>query len=387
MAAMSIGTGVLLVSAVAALGPRHYWQTLRDGWQGPVLKMYAILAAALAGACLLSLVVARFAPLEFAGYAVQVSFGRDMAKAWYLFWPLILTPCLAVVSERTRETVLRTWLAAFFVLSLIGIQQYFTGWPRPQPIPGNEPYFHATLFLGHHLSVASVLIFPFFTSLAFAVTPKKSAPLGWPRPIWILASVAGAACLFLTFSRNLWGALPVGIALVFLLNLSKKGRFAMLGGLGVLIGAVALVPSIQTRALASIGITDRVELWKANFEFLRLRPLTGTGWHHNLELAAAYFQSKTPGQSGFVGHAHNNVLEVLGSTGLLGFAAWVAWNLWILRRAWSLRTQAWACGVFCALIVLQLNGLTQVNFWESKVLHQLMWVASWLMIPKQPLKS
>ena len=36
-----------------------------------------------------------------------------------------------------------------------------------------------------------------------------------------------------------------------------------------------------------------------------------------------------------------------------------------------------AWGLLCAWIVFQLNGLTQVNFWEGKVMHQMMWAVAW----------
>jgi hypothetical protein len=34
-------------------------------------------------------------------------------------------------------------------------------------------------------------------------------------------------------------------------------------------------------------------------------------------------------------------------------------------------------GLFCAWIVLHLNGLTQVNVWEGKVEHQMAWALAW----------
>ena len=37
------------------------------------------------------------------------------------------------------------------------------------------------------------------------------------------------------------------------------------------------VPAIRNRAMNGMGITDRVELWKINFEFFKRRPLTGVG--------------------------------------------------------------------------------------------------------------
>ena len=97
-------------------------------------------------------------------------------------------------------------------------------------------------------------------------------------------------------------------------------------------------------------------------------------------MTAAYFKENYGGDvsSRFVGHAHNNLLEMLGGTGIIGTLTWILWTLWIFKM--SLETarhkDPWgdaAWGFFCAWIVFQINGLTQVNFWEGKVLHQMMW--------------
>ena len=73
--------------------------------------------------------------------------------------------------------------------------------------------------------------------------------------------------------------------------------------------------------------------------------------------------------------------DFLGGAGILGFAAWLAWSLFAFQVAWRLRRRPGlfplGTALFCAWLVLQLNGLTQVNFADAKVLHQLMWVMAW----------
>ncbi|MBU6376699.1 MAG: hypothetical protein KGQ59_11925, partial [Bdellovibrionales bacterium] len=53
-------------------------------------------------------------------------------------------------------------------------------------------------------------------------------------------------------------------------------------------------------------------------------------------------------------------------------------HLWArdLSRAW-----------LAAFIVFHLNGLTQVNFWEGKVQHQLFWVVAWVLFWRQQGRS
>jgi hypothetical protein len=159
MAAMSIGLGVFLVALLVSQGgPKAALRLVRDELQRPASRLYFKLAFLLFLACALSLAVAAIFPITYKGKGVEVHFFRGIAKAWYLFWPLVLAAALRVLPELRRAQVIRAWLGGFGFLALVGIAQFFTGWPRPSIIPGNEAHFHVNLFLGHHLSVASVMI-------------------------------------------------------------------------------------------------------------------------------------------------------------------------------------------------------------------------------------
>ena len=133
-------------------------------------------------------------------------------------------------------------------------------------------------------------------------------------------------------------------------------------------------------------------------EFLKQRPLTGVGWHHNQELSGFYLMDKFKTGDVFSGHAHNNFLDRLGSQGSFGALAWLAWCvsvIWLLLRQRKTnepgpegesyasldRTKiVFSRGLVCAWFVFQINGLTQVNFWEAKVEHQLAWVIAWSLL-------
>jgi O-antigen ligase len=142
---------------------------------------------------------------------------------------------------------------------------------------------------------------------------------------------------------------------------------------------VFLLPPVTRRITEFRGILTREELWTANLDFFKARPLTGVGWHHNIELSGYYLMEKHQITQVFSGHAHNNLLDMLGGTGLLGTVAWIAWCVLAFAMLIPLARngEGFARGLFCAWIVFQLNGLTQVNFWEAKVLHQIAWVTAW----------
>ncbi len=388
MAVMSIGLGLLFLALAASGGLPAWLRTLRAELTLPVSRAFAILALSLAFACLLSLAAAALWPLSFYGHAPDISFLKDSFKLWYLFWPLGLVALLRVLPIEGRRLALQAWLLAFIALSALGIGQHFTGWPRAQKIPGHEPFFHAILFLGHHLSVASILIFPFFACLDFAASPMRSRALGLPRWLLMAGCLLGFTTLFFTWSRTLWISLPIGLIAWIFLAMKGKRAWIVGGALALAVAGVSQHPVIQQRFHDGIGSDTRFTLWRTNLTFLAERPLTGIGWHHTEEMSGYYLMEKSGKSDVFAGHAHNNLLDLLGGAGIFGALAWLAYCAFILAVLYAAfrkgllidptgRRLEFARGLFCAWLVFQINGLTQVNFWEGKVEHQVAWMMAW----------
>src|SRR5690349_19623549 len=120
-ATMSIGIAVLLVFATYAFGgPRAFWDRVRDGARLHELKKYLRATHALTAACLISLIVAKVHPISLDGQTPDVRFVKDMWKAWYFYWPLVLVPCLLALSPDGRRRVYSVYLVAFAVVAAIG---------------------------------------------------------------------------------------------------------------------------------------------------------------------------------------------------------------------------------------------------------------------------
>jgi O-antigen ligase len=390
MAAMSIGAFVLIF-ALLLNNSSSLKKEFKNQWQHSNFRGYFIVSSFLSIVCALSLLGGILFPLGYGGKFVEVHFLRDIAKIWYFFWPCLLVIGLKRLNSNQIQFVLNSWLFTFGLLSILGCFQYFYGWPRPQSIPGEPGRFHATLFLGHHLSVASIFIFPFFVALDLAwfgylkksIQPSPSSWIQWKH--YLVFAIFGLFTLILTYSRTLWLALPLAISVWVLLSFPKK--YQILGcGLLVLIGlAASQTPSVQRRLHTGIGIVTRENLWLANLEFLKKRPFTGAGWHHNQELSGYYLMDKFKTNDVFSGHAHNNFLDLLGSQGILGTLSWTVWCLfvfWLILKPLKNKDSniLFARGLFCAWLVFHINGLTQVNFWEAKVEHQLAWVIAWTLL-------
>lgn len=365
---MSLGIGVVLLAALIGFGsPKAFAFALRDGVRIPEVRRYLRATNFLTLACFLSLLFAWLTPVELAGERPDVQFVKDMWKSWYFYWPLVTVPCLLALSPESRRKVYRVYLYTFGAMSLIGIGQFFTGWPIAQAIPGLPGRFHVTGFPGFHLSFASIAIFPFFVALSEIFTARIL-----PRSHAIVIAIVGLAAIFGTYSRQVWLSIPIGLFFFAVLQLPKKKALiaVFLGSVGLI--ALFQIPAVRERAMNGMGIRDRLDLWRINFEFFKLRPLTGIGWHHNLQMAGAYYRAFRPEVvSPFIGHAHSNLFEFLGGLGGIGLSAYLFWTWTTLRQAIRVGGAAGAA-FFSVWLVFHLNGLTQVNLWESKVLHSMM---------------
>ena len=378
-------------------------------------RSYRFWALALLITCWGSLLITKFFPYAYAGHDPEVTI-HGFLKIWYLVIPAILLMVFETVSKTSTFSFLSLvkpwwWLTlAFFFVALI---QYFTGWPLPQAIPDSVHRFHATLFFGHHLSTASIFIFPTFTALAVAlgsITRKKKYGFITPHtlsPQWaLLVGIAGFLVLFLSYARTAWIAILIGAFLLikkYLTHVTRKQWVLAALLITLTGGALAQIPVIHARVQKLYGINDRVELWKANIDFFTHRPITGIGWLKTQEMSEFYFKQIDPDhyQEHFWGHAHSNFFEMLGGTGLIGLFAFLGWSLFTLRFAHRLATRFelraltekssasqgldffysdFARGIFIALILLHFNGLTNVTFWEGKVMHQQMLAVAMLLI-------
>ncbi len=347
-------------------------------------KPYRLTALLLFATCTLSLLVAKVLPYSYAGHEPDITL-HGVLKIWYMICPLVLAVVFSAQKLNPFEGIAfitRAWWSMTILLGAISIIQFNTGWPLRQVIPTNPDHFHATLFLGHHLSTASILIFPAFTALAVAlgawIRNRKVKKLEW------IAGFSGVLILFLSYARTAWLALPLGLILIFSRYFKPRTFLICTASLLVLLAIGSQTPAMKERIQNSMGIQDRLRLWEASIDYFKHRPITGIGWLKTQEMSGFYFQEKHPEnyKDYFWGHAHNNFFEMLGGTGILGTIAFLLWSVFTIQFSLQTRKLAedqghhflsdLASGITVALLLLHFNGLTNVTFWEGKVMHQQM---------------
>jgi hypothetical protein len=186
---------------------------------------------------------------------------------------------------------------------------------------GNPVYLEAYL-----LGVIGIVAFRYVTSIRSAV---KLAPL------LLLLSVG----LETTDERFAVVLLP--LLVIALVVLRRRGGVvasaALFAGYGIgYLGAGTSLGSRLQQGTASPGFTLRLDMWKLGLHALAHHPLIGSG-PGMFEAAAAPFITRPValllGPSTMFADGHDVVIEVLTTTGILGFACFAVWVLGSVARA------------------------------------------------------
>ncbi len=148
-----------------------------------------------------------------------------------------------------------------------------------------------------------------------------------------VSNIIGSKFLYIVFIINLFGiytsytrgamlALLVGAPFYFFKK--NKVKFA-------LVTVILAVLSISVYTLTGKSILrpgsdrERISQWQAAMMAFKERPVLGYGYlnfeQHSIPLKRKY----NLGELQFGGHAHNNFLEVLSTTGILGFISFMTW--------------------------------------------------------------
>ncbi len=240
----------------------------------------------------------------------------------------------------------------------------------------------------HHLSFSNM--FMLYACLFFALGFLLLRPVEL-----LLGSWAFLLCVW-TESRSAWFAIPIVIGLICYQK-GKKWFLSAMALVAILFSIVYFSDNgfkerfdrtvFEKDTFYSVNSDNpRMRLWKAQLHMFFEHPILGMGWNNN-ERKSKQYVDKLFGESpdNFYGHAHSEVLQLLSSTGIVGtilyFWIWICvfkmcFTLWKKGKDNWIRT--FYFGVLVALISFHLQGLTQWNFGDAEVLHNIIFL--WALI-------
>jgi hypothetical protein len=283
------------------------------------------------------------------------------------------------------------------LVAAYGIVQHFTGLDLARQLVGKEsnldPFwfgsaegFRTKGFHPSGISYAHNVLFP----LIFATSLLLSPTLAWRRRAFI-----GGCCVLMLLSllysltRGTWIAYVAALVLLGVTRGSKAG----VGALGILVGLALFIVSmgggVQLRAEKAFDWMENIgrsQVWQANLDMVRERPLFGWGYGNYKKFRDPYYQRYPKADT--TAHAHNNFLQIWVDAGLIGLGAFLALFWAMLRLGWqayrslpesveSLRGVA--LGGLLSIIGFLVGGLTQYNFGDAEVVI-VMWATAGLLM-------
>lgn len=275
--------------------------------------------------------------------------------------------------ERTRRWFRRAIIVLTAITCLVGVLQSLSpslfgltqvyGTRRVISTFGNATYFSAYL----------VFVIPILFSEL--LTAKKYSSRQMFLVVIFLTSLY---LLIMTEARSSWIAFLVcGVLFIYLQFPSKNMRWAMVGIFIIaIIIILSLFPSVIEQRLQSIidlsptsSLMRRFVIYEGVWRAFLDAPLLGHGIGNFIVFLPVY---RSPDYwmsqaEDVVPHAHNELLEVLSETGLLGFLCWGVLMYFLVRTLWraihttSNTGRTLFIGYFCGLFAILVDNLGSMS--------------------------
>jgi O-antigen ligase len=235
----------------------------------------------------------------------------------------------------------------------------------PKRVTGT--FSHPLTFAGFY-GMAFFLFLPQLRLLKGAVRIALIGILGCTAIAIILSySRAAIACLFL-------------VAVIYALFRRRYLPYVLVIGAVFLVAAFLFLPDLVNRFTNSVSMDfsteaprSRTMMWNASVDFFQAHPVLGIGPG---AFTAAYELWKPSSHYLPAAHAHNQYLEALATTGILGFLSFgailtlIALGLRAAAKAHiDARSQAVVAGVSYAVLFLCLASLFECHFSDEEIFN------------------
>lgn len=307
---------------------------------------------------------------------------------YFLITLMMIYPLRALFQEYLTSKHIRNllWLILIStsIASLSGIIALYSGFNPLKMKPSCHPERACGLY-GMYMTYGYGIALFMVINVGLWLNRSKIKNL---VPTWLITTslVINGSGMILSYARGAWIAFVVAVPFYFYKK-HKKAFISTLAAGTLLSGlAVLFVPSVNKMFLDRSGSNDqRMAFWKASIKAFEERPILGFGYKnfepHSKELKIKYGLDHT--HSG--GHAHNNFLEHLASTGAMGLIMLLLFHWLWLKESYQ-REDLIAQVSFPFVVAFVTSGMVQYTFGDGENLFLIMGLFA-LFHAARPLKS
>jgi len=319
--------------------------------------------------------------------ALSLTWAENFGVASYEFRRVLAEPALfyALIllaqREKPRTLTLLTdaLVAGAFLVSLVGISQFFLG-----DVITAEGVRRVRAFYGSPNNLA--LFLGRLVPITLAVAIAGSAPRRW---LYLVAGVFILGALYLTFSR---GALFLGIPAAILFILFLRGRKALaLAVIFAIFFALAILPWLWTARFSSVLDLEsgtgffRLKLWQASLNMLKDSPILGVGLDNFLYQYRTRYVLPEAWQEFNLSHPHNILLDWWTRLGIGGpiILGWIVWEFFKAgfrqyRSKGEGEEKAFILGFMGAMVETIAHGFVDQSFFLPDLAVVFMLTLSWI---------
>lgn len=261
---------------------------------------------------------------------------------------------------------------AYIVPNIYAIITYFLGLDllTNTPIKGTLGFVNSSTYHAH----GNTLILVFFLSIYLFSLDKLSK---FQKAATVFCLGLMGLSIFLTFTRGIWGSTFVSILILLLIYNKKLASYFVSAAVTLGMMALLFLPDIRDRILHSFtshSDSVRADLLRVHFEMFKEHPFIGIGYWDSYRQISDYWPKLGIAPDYYESHAHNQLVNVLATTGLAGVLFFISMAFYFIKksvvfmRAQLTHTQkglAMAC--YIVLIDFALACLTDVSFEYAKI--------------------
>jgi O-antigen ligase len=270
------------------------------------------------------------------------------------------------LSQKQKKILVYTFITATTVASISGLIGYFSGF---NPIKMKDAC-HATRACGLYgmYMTYGYGIAMFLTLLTGAILKRDKYFSYINKNFMIICWVINFAGLFLSYTRGGWIGFAVSVPFFFFKD--HKKMFLIITATGALLAGGIFTGSQKVRdTFLKRGHSNmqRIAFYQSAFKGWQEKPVFGWGYKNfegNTTKIKKKYNIAYPNHGG---HAHNNFLEHLVSTGLIGALAFLAFCL-----LWLFETYKFSYIGFPFVINFLTSGLFQYTFGDGENMFLIM---------------
>lgn len=268
------------------------------------------------------------------------------------------------IDTKWQGRMLKLFLLSTNLASLSGILALYTGFNYLKMKPACH-YERACGVFGMYMTYGYGIAL-LCTLLLWALIYREKLKAWVPAWVIIVSFIINFAGLFLSYTRGAWGAFFISAPFIFFRRYPKKFALAIVVTLLTFGLSYSFIPSVKKMFEGRSDSTmQRVWIYKTAIKAFEKNPLFGLGFRNFEPLSKEIKKEYDIPDKDFQGHAHNNFLEHLASTGLLGFLAVVIWHLLWGLDLWKSKNFV-SDGVLAFLLTFFISGQVQYTFGDSE---------------------